>query len=56
MDHSHVWCNVGLHLNGFQPYKGWCIKQAREKMSLLTSWYGGVAKTHTKYSKTQPTH
>ena len=25
--HSYSWYNVGLHLNGIQPYKEWHINQ-----------------------------
>ena len=27
MEHSPVWCYVGLHINDFQLYKRQCIKQ-----------------------------
>ena len=33
MDHSCIWCNACLHLNGFEPYKGWHIKQAINQAS-----------------------
>ena len=33
MGHSCVWCNFGLHLNGFHPYRGWCIKQTSNPSS-----------------------
>ena len=40
--HSHMLdvCNIDLYLNSFQPYKGWCIKQAIKQgwISLLVSY------------------
>ena len=39
---SYVWCNVGLHFNGFQPYKGWHFKQASENTDFIVDliWWG----------------
>ena len=36
--HSHSWYNVGLHLNGIQPYKEWHIKQASNQASKKTDF------------------
>ena len=40
---SHVWHNVGLHFDGFHPYKGWCIliKQLSKKTDfVIVLWWG----------------